>query len=145
MKLTEHKKALRGKAENNAFFVYSLKKKKLGRIAVTSTLWACAKMAPPTDHDDAVGLEVGLGEELPQQHAVSHVLDARALARAVLEPDAVARLCAHLHAHLFSNTCRHRHSSDTTGLFDKSDIFDMFRIKTILNNNYTFRRLKTFI
>ena len=39
-----------------------------------------------------VGGQVRLGEELSQQHAVRHVLEDRALGRAVLEPDAVAHL-----------------------------------------------------
>lgn len=39
-----------------------------------------------------VGAEVGLGQELPQQHPVRHVLQHRPLRRAVLEADAVPHL-----------------------------------------------------
>ncbi len=51
-------------------------------------------------HHDRVGCQIRLAQELPQQHAIRHVLDDRLVRGAVLEADGVAHLLPQLAAHL---------------------------------------------
>ena len=67
-------------------------------------------------HHARVRGEIGLAQELAQEHAVGHVLEQRALGRAVLKTDRVADFVAELAAHLLRDARRDRHGRDTTRL-----------------------------
>mmetsp|Transcript_119154 Transcript_119154/g.337785 ORF Transcript_119154/g.337785 Transcript_119154/m.337785 type:complete len:245 (+) Transcript_119154:1642-2376(+) len=68
------------------------------------------------NHHDRVRRHVGLVEEGAEQHPVRHVLDDRAVGRAVLETDVVADLVAELHAHLLGHAGGHGHRGNAPRL-----------------------------
>lgn len=68
------------------------------------------------DHERGVPAEVGLGEELAEQHAVGHVLEDGLVGGRVLEADGVAHLVADLDAHLVGDARGDGHGGDAAGL-----------------------------
>ena len=67
-------------------------------------------------HDNGVLSDVRVDQALALQHTIRHVLDARLRTGAILETDGIPDLLTKTATDLFTDTFRHRHSSDTTGL-----------------------------